>query len=438
MILDILLTFFLVFLNGFFVAAEFAIVKVRLSQIELKVKEGGKLAKLSSHIVHHLDAYLSATQLGITIASLALGWIGEPVVSAIIINLMDMLGFPIAPEMAHKIALPAAFVTITILHIVFGELAPKSLAIQRSEQITLLVSVPLRLFYLLFSPFIWLLNSFANLMLRLVGFPPVSELDQLHSSDELRYILDESKKSGIIEATDYNLINKIFDFSHKDIKQIMVPRGKIVGIDSSLTFDEIVQLFINEGYTRMPVYTQDIDNIIGTLNAKELFPGLQKQGKKTINDMLRKAYFVQETDMLKQVLNNMLRNKVHIAFVLDEFGGIAGMVTMEDIIEEIIGEIQDEYDDEIPLINKITENEYIISARTVINDLNDILPLPLPESEEYETLGGMIMSHAGRIPELNEEFELDDYKVIILQRSNRLIELVKIIPKIDNSEKDTE
>lgn len=436
MILDILLTFFLVFLNGFFVAAEFAIVKVRLSQIELKVKEGSKLAKLSSNIVHHLDAYLSATQLGITIASLALGWIGEPVVSAIIINLMDMFGFSITPEMAHKIALPVAFVTITILHIVFGELAPKSLAIQRSEQVTLLVSIPLRIFYLLFSPFIWLLNSFANLMLRLAGFPAVSELDQLHSSDEIRYILDESKKSGIIEAADYNLINKIFDFSNKDIKQIMVPRGKIVGIDSSLSFDEIVQVFINEGYTRMPVYTQDIDNIIGTLNAKELFPALLKQGKKTINEMLRQAYFVQENDMLKQVLNNMLKNKVHIAFVLDEFGGIAGMVTMEDIIEEIIGEIQDEYDDEKPLINKITDNEYIISARTVINDLNEILPVPLPESEEYETVGGMIMCNVGRIPELNEEVELEHYKVIILQRSNRLIELVKIIQKMDNSKED--
>lgn len=436
MILDILLTFFLVFLNGFFVAAEFAIVKVRLSQIELKVKEGSKLAKLSSNIVHHLDAYLSATQLGITIASLALGWIGEPVVSAIIINLMDMFGFSITPEMAHKIALPVAFVTITILHIVFGELAPKSLAIQRSEQVTLLVSIPLRIFYLLFSPFIWLLNSFANLMLRLAGFPAVSELDQLHSSDEIRYILDESKKSGIIEAADYNLINKIFDFSNKDIKQIMVPRGKIVGIDSSLSFDEIVQVFINEGYTRMPVYTQDIDNIIGTLNAKELFPALLKQGKKTINEMLRQAYFVQENDMLKQVLNNMLKNKVHIAFVLDEFGGIAGMVTMEDIIEEIIGEIQDEYDDEKPLINKITDNEYIISARTVINDLNEILPVPLPESEEYETVGGMIMCNVGRIPELNEELELEHYKVIILQRSNRLIELVKIIQKMDNSNED--
>jgi len=429
MILQVLITFFLVFLNGFFVAAEFAIVKVRQSQIELLVRNGNRLAKLSKHIIEHMDAYLSATQLGITLASLGLGWIGEPVVGAIITNLMAFFGLELSPETAHSISLPIAFVTITVLHIVFGELAPKSLAIQRSEKVTLLVSIPLRMFYFIFSPFIWVLNSFANYILKISGFPPINEIDQIHSSDEIRFILDESRKSGMLEVSDHQLISNIFEFSDKDIKQIMVPRGKIVAVESSMELEEIVKTFIREGYTRLPIYDKEIDNIVGVFNAKDLLPLLLTKEDKNPTEFMRQVYFVQEDELLKSVLNKMLKNKVHITIVLDEFGGIAGMVTMEDIIEEIIGEIQDEYDDEQPLIKKLNEQEFVVSAFAVINELNDMLPVELPESEDYETIGGMVTSVAGRIPRQNEKIELDDYWCIILKSSERLIESVKLIAK---------
>ena len=429
MFLQLLLTFFLVFCNAFFVAAEFAIVKVRESQIELLVRTGNRIARTSKHIIEHLDTYLSATQLGITLASLGLGWIGEPVVSAFIIGVFNIFGVSIDPKLAHSIALPSAFILITILHIVFGELAPKSLAIQRPEQITLLVSLPLRLFYLVFSPFIWLLNKFANFLLKLAGFPPISETEQLHSSAEIRFILDESSKSGIIEVTDHKLINNIFEFADKDVKQVMVPRGKIVAIEKSMTFDEIVNKFISEGYSRMPVYDKNIDNITGMLNAKDIIMAQAAGSDRQVDSLIRKVYFIHEDELLKKVLNTMLRNKVHIAVVVDEFGGVAGLVTMEDIIEEIIGEIQDEYDDEKPLIEKLENNVFIISASAVISDINKLLPLPLPESEDYETLGGMIMGVAGKIPEVGEMVEFDGYMCEILQRSERTIEKVKLIRK---------
>jgi CBS domain containing-hemolysin-like protein len=438
MIWQILLAFFLVFLNGFFVAAEFAIVKVRESQIELKARKGSKLAKLAKKITQNLDTYLSATQLGITLASLGLGWIGEPVVAVIINKIMLFFNFSMSPETVHSISLPIAFVTITIMHIVFGELAPKSLAIQRSEKVALITSGPLMTFYYIFSPFIWLLNSFANLILRIAGFSPVKEMDQLHSSDEIRYILEESKKSGLIEVAEHDLINNIFEFSDKDVKQVMVPRGKVVAIETGMNFDEIVQMFINKGYTRLPVYDKRIDNIVGVIYSKDLLPVLIGLKKGNPEDFMRKAYFVQEEELLNNVLNKLLANRIHIAMVLDSFGGLAGMVTLEDILEEIVGEIQDEYDEEKPLVEKINENEFRVAATTVINDVNEYLPVPMPESDDYETVAGLITSAVGRIPRKNEIIEIDDYIIKILNRSDRIIETVKLVKKLqddNNNEK---
>ncbi len=426
MFLNILITVLLVLLNAFFVAAEFAIVKVRESQIELKLRSGNRFAALAKNIINHLDSYLSATQLGITLASLGLGWIGEPVVSKVIMDIFYAFGLNLTPNLAHSISLPIAFTVITVLHIVFGELAPKSLAIQRSEQITLFIALPLRIFYLIFAPFIKILNSFANLILKMIGFPPISEMDQLHSADELRYLLEESKNSGIIEITDHKLLDNIFEFSDKDVKQVMVPRGRIVGIDITNDFNMILDRFIEEAYSRMPVYEKSIDNVIGTLNAKDVIAISRDPSLKSIRELIRSPFFVHEEDKIKKVLNSMLKNKVHIAIALDEFGGTAGMVTMEDIIEEIIGEIQDEYDDEKPIVEKSGENLYIINTLATIDDVNEHLPVPLPASDDYETLGGLIMSFEGRIPAKNEVIQLEDYSCTILIRSERKLEKVML------------
>ena len=333
MILNILLTLFLVSLNGFFVAAEFAIVKVRLSQIELRVRTGSKFAKLAKHLILHLDAYLSATQLGITLASLGLGWIGEPIVAVIIIDVMNFFGFTLTEQLAHSIALPVAFAIITVLHIVFGELAPKSLAIQRSEQVALIVALPLRFFYIIFSPFIWILNNLANFFLKLIGFEPVTETEGLHSADELRYLLEESSKSGVIGVSEQKLLDNVFDLPNTPIKHIMVPRGRIFGVDFSMSSNEILEKFINEGYSRMPIYDKTIDNIIGVIYAKDVISILRYPNLIIVKDIIRPAFFVHEEEKINKLLHDMQRNKVHLAIVLDDFGGTAGLVTLEDIIE---------------------------------------------------------------------------------------------------------
>jgi CBS domain containing-hemolysin-like protein len=413
-------------LNAFFVAAEFAIVKVRISQIELKVRTGSRLAKLTKHLILHLDAYLSATQLGITLASLGLGWIGEPVVGKVLTDLIYFLGINISEQLIHKISLPLAFIVITILHIVFGELAPKSLAIQRSEQVSLFVALPLRLFYIIFSPFIWILNGFANLFIKLIGFEPITETHSLHSSDELRYIIEESSKSGSIEPTQHRLIENIFEFKDTPIKQIMVPRGKIIALEANMNITQAIELFKNEGYSRMPVFDQSIDNIVGIVFAKDLIGIFENNNNDSVRNYMKPAFFVSEDEKISNIMKIMQRDKIHLAIVLDEFGGTAGLVTMEDILEEIVGEIQDEYDEEIPLIEKISETEFQVNAVLPIDDANDILPYPLPADEEYETIGGLVISKVGRIPEINEVIDIGDYLCTVLKRSKRKVELLKL------------
>ncbi len=426
MILDIGLTVLLVLLNGFFVAAEFAIVKVRSSQIELRIRAGSRLAKLAKNLIYHLDEYLSATQLGITLASLGLGWIGESVVSRIIFDTMQFAGISITYELAHQIALPTAFASITMLHIVFGELIPKSLAIQRAESVTLAIAVPLRMFYLLFKPFIWLLNSFANKFIKIIGFEPVTEEETSHSTEELRYLLEESSKRGVIDSEDHALLENIFEFSSTPVKQIMVPRGKIVGVELSMTREQIVDKFIVEGYSRMPVYDKNIDNIMGIIYTKNLIDLLSHPNLFIIQDMIRPPYFVGEEEKIDKVFRYMQRNRIHIAIVIDEFGGTAGLATLEDIVEEIFGEIQDEDDEEKPIVLSMGDNQYIVDPSAIVGDANDFLPEPLQESDDYETIGGLIINEIGRIPEPGEIIEIANYSIEILNSSNIHIESIKM------------
>lgn len=426
MLFNIFLTLFFVFLNGFFVAAEFAIVKVRSSQIELRIRTGSKLANISKNIIQNLDDYLAATQLGITMASLGLGWIGESVVTVLILDLMKFLGIDISPQLAHKIALPLAFALITSLHIIFGELAPKSLAIVRSEQITLLLSLPLRIFYIIFKPIISLLNFFSNRFIILLGFEKITEEHGLHSSEEIRYLLEESSKSGIIAKTEHKLLENVFEFSDTPVKQIMVPHNKIIAAEIKMTSDEIMDTFIEQGYSRLPVYKDTIDNIVGIIYAKDMISMMSHRNLIIINDIIRLPYFVSEDYKISRLLRTFQKEKNHIAIVLDEFGGTAGIITLEDILEEIVGEIQDEYDEEQPLVEKINENEFVILSSSAISDTNDFLPVPLPESEDYESVGGLIMHVTGRIPETNEIIHIENYSFKILKRSKRNIEKVKL------------
>lgn len=303
MILDILLTLFLVFLNGFFVAAEFAIVKVRGSQIDIRAREGHPTAKLSRHIIVHLDAYLSATQLGITIASLGLGWIGEDVVAQLVLRVFDAFNMELAPETAHQIALPIAFAVITVLHIVFGELAPKSIAIQRPEPTTLWLAVPLNVFFWIFKPFIWVLNGFANWILRLIGITPLKEAE-VHSPEELRLMVEQGKNSGMIEARKYEIIRNAFDFAERSARQAMVPRTNVFAVDKSDSIETIIDKILENGYSRVPVFEGTIDHIAGIIFTKDLLLKLNSGKPFEISSIIRPAHYISSNKKLIDIMRD--------------------------------------------------------------------------------------------------------------------------------------
>ncbi|MCL2038836.1 MAG: hemolysin family protein [Bacteroidetes bacterium] len=426
MICNILLTLLFVLANAFFVAGEFAIVKVRLSQLKVRVKQGSKLAKYAENIVHNLDSYLSATQLGITLSSLGLGWIGESVVSKIIISLLSIINVSISLEAAHSIALPTAFVLISFLHIVFGELAPKSIAIIYSENVTLGLSIPLKIIHFVFKPFIVLLNGTANLFLKIFGIRVQNETEEPHSSEELRVIIEESTKGGTIKDTESKLIENIFDFKSIPVKQIMIPRNKIIALKKDSDINDILNCFIDCGYSRIPVYDADIDNIVGVIFSKDLLKFINSSVQIELENILREPITLNEDDLIQDVLIRMQKTHIQIAIVLNEFGGTAGLITLEDIIEEIVGEIQDEYDDEEELVEEKLDGAVDISASITINDVNDVLKEPLPESEVYETLGGYILHSIGRIPNENEQIAIGQHTFTIIESNERKIEKVRI------------
>lgn len=445
MILYILVTLLFVFLNGFFVAAEFAIVKVRASQLELKVQEGNRFAILSKKIVHHLDAYLAATQFGITISSLALGWIGEPIVSKIILMILDFFGVSFesfsllgVTITIHSISIGVAFFLITTLHIVFGELAPKSIAIQRSEQTTLFVAYPLQAFYLICRPFIWLLNGFANLVLKAIGLHVVTE-NETYSSDELKYLVDQVKESGNNEeGPDYDLIQNAFDFSERTARQIMVPRTQVVAIDLNDYDDSTLEFVIEEGYSRIPCYEDSIDNVIGVVHLKDILKKMRESGteRTEIRPIIRPVSFTPETKRIGQLLKEFQVKHQQIAMVLNEYGGVEGVITMEDILEELVGEIQDEYDNEIPFVEYNGDKTYSVVATSAISDINDELPHPIDKDKQYDTLAGYLIDKFGRIPNTHDKLESEDYEFMVLKKNRTSIVLVQLKDLLSSDEGD--
>ena len=422
--LYIFLTFFLVLLNGFFVAAEFAMVRVRGSQIELQAKAGSGVAKIARSIMQNLDGYLAATQLGITIASLGLGWVGQEVVTAIILKGFSLIGLTASGFIVNTSHV-VAFALITILHIVFGELAPKTIAIQRSVGTIMTISVPLRFFFIVFKPLIWMLNGFANFILNLLGINP-KEVETYHSSEELQYLLDQGKETGAIDSNEHELIQNVFDFNERVVKNIMVPRTKISGLDINTTQDELIEILVTEGYSRMPVYDDVIDKIIGIVHAKDILPLLARDTPIVLKDIIRKPYFVPETKKINDLMAELQQKRIQIAIVLDEFGGTAGMVTLEDIVEELVGEIQDEFDEEKPIVEKVNEFEFIVNALAPIYDVNEHLPHDLPEDGDYDTVSGWLGDIFGKIPEVGEQKEANGYNITVLKKSDQNIESVKL------------
>ncbi|AZB28969.1 MULTISPECIES: hemolysin family protein [Chryseobacterium] len=430
-IVRLLLALFLVLLNGFFVAAEFSIVKVRYSQIQLKAADGDSMAKQAEHIIKHLDEYLSATQLGITLASLALGWVGESAMHHVIDNALHSLNINLAESTVTTISLVLSFLIITVMHIVFGELIPKSIAIRKSEATTMATAVPLRVFYTVFKPFIWLMNLMSNGVLRLMKIHPASE-QEIHSTEELQLLVKQSADSGEIEEENYEIIKNAFDFTDHSAKQIMVPRQNITSIDFSDDLNEIIDKIMESGYSRIPVYENSIDNIIGVFYTKEIIREFVKRKGQLSHDdlreLMRESFFVVGSKKISDLLKIFQQKKQHLAIVIDEFGGTEGIITLEDILEELVGEIQDEEDDEEKLVDKIAENTYWVKATQPLDEINESLPkkLTLPEESEYNTLAGFILHALEDIPEENQEFDLENYHFKILKMNNKSVEMVEL------------
>lgn len=422
---QIFITFFLVFLNGFFVAAEFAIVKVRASQIEIQAKSGSSVAKMAKHITSHLDGYLAATQLGITLASLGLGWVGEAVMTQVVVDFLGLFNIELTSSFATNMGHVFAFAIITVLHIVFGELAPKSIAIQQPVGTTMFISVPLRFFYVIFRPIIWLLNGFANFLLRLLGFG--GNLNEAHhSSEELQYLLDQGKESGALNIVEHELIKNVFDFNERIVKNIMVPRTKISAVEVDSPKEELLHTIISEGYSRVPVYDGSIDKIVGMVHAKDLLPFLIDKKELELKNIIRKPYFIPETKKINDLMSEFQMKRIQIAVVLDEFGGTSGIVTLEDIVEELVGEIQDEYDEEKPIVHKVSETEFIVDASASLHDVNEYLPLELPMSTDYDTISGLVGELFDKIPDVGEKKSFSGYDFTILKKTEHNVESVKM------------
>ncbi|RQO31618.1 hemolysin [Taibaiella sp. KBW10] len=432
---EILLTIFLVLLNGFFVAAEFAIVKVRVSQIEVRTDLSKGLANVAKSIVNNLDSYLAATQLGITLASLGLGWVGEEVMTAMIKNVFDLLNLNISEAAANKAAIPFAFAIITVLHIVFGELAPKSLAIRFPTNTTVYVAWPLKIFYFIFRPIIWTMNGLANGILRLIGIKPMHG-SEIHSEEELKMIITESQEGGAIEQTERDLIQNVFDFDDRRVFNIQTLRKNISAIDIDMTVKEALDFAINEGYTRFPVYAESLDNIKGLVYTKDLVKKmLSGEEEANIAATMRKATFISETAKIKNLLKEFQRKHIHMAVVTNEIGELCGIVTLEDILEELVGEIQDEYDNEKPIVEKTGETTYLVNAHQPISDINKYIPFKFEESEHFDTLAGLISEHyEGAEQREGEKFKINEYEVTIIKMYRNSTETVEL--RVYNEDED--
>jgi len=423
MLTNLILVALLIALTAFFVATEFAIIRVRASRIDQLVLEGRKNALAVRQVTSNLDAYLSACQLGITITALGLGWLGEPTVEILLHPVFHELG--VGERLAAALAFSLAFVLITFLHVVLGELAPKTLAIQKAEQVALRTARPIIGFYRFMFPFIWLLNGSANRIVRWFGLKPAKESEEAHSEEEIRIILSESYESGKINKTEYGFVSRIFTFDELLAREIMVPRTDMVCLYDENTLEENLDIIRREQYTRFPVARDNKDNIVGFVNTKQFFLQFDNDPEFDWKTVIQPALTVPDVTPVKSLLKTMQQARVHIAVLVDEYGGTAGLLTIEDILEEIVGEIRDEFDaDEHREIEKVAEGHYVLSGTVLLSEVNALFHAGL-ESDAVDTVGGWLNSQA---PELTpgQTWTFENLEFTLLEKENHRIRKVEI------------
>ncbi len=419
MLFQLAIIMFLVLLNGFFVASEFAIVKVRGSQLEALEEEGESRATFARHVTAHLDAYLSATQLGITLASLALGWVGEPFLAKMLQPFFHLAGVD-SETIIRTVSVTLAFSVITFLHIVLGELAPKSLAIRKSVATTLWIARPLGIFYVIFKPFIWFLNGAANLILKYVfRLEPVSEHELAHSEEELRVILAESERAEEVSSLGKEILINALDMRNRVVRDITTPRGEVVFLNTEDTFEENQKAALDSRHTRFPLCEGHLDNTVGLVHIKDLLR-LMREPQADLHSIKRDLFPVPEMMPLEKLLTFFLSKHAHLALVVDEYGGTTGIVTLDNVLEELVGEIQDEFDTEKPEFKRVNADEFTVEGSLGLYELHDLAGLEL-ESTEVSTIGGYVTNLLGHLPKQGESVRIEDFEVTITQSDGRRV-----------------
>jgi CBS domain containing-hemolysin-like protein len=426
-VIKVLIAFLLVGINGIFVAAEFAMVKVRKTRLAELADNGSRRAQTALDVSSKLDAYLSACQLGITLASLGLGWLGEPAIATLIEPLfVGFGGWNLI--YTHTIAMALAFLMISFLHIVLGELVPKSLAIQKAESTALATASLLKAFYFVFYPVIWALNSIANLVLHILRIQPANEADLSHSEEELRMLVDASQKHGYLDKMEGKLLDNVFEFSDRIASEVMIPRQDMVCIFIQDTFEEILEIVKKYGHTRYLLCDDDKDHVLGLVHLRDIIRLQEQSGTKEITQIKRDILAVPEGMPISHLVQRMRSQRTHMAVIVDEFGGSAGLVTLEDMLEELVGEIYDEFESEQPDIQKLAENEYILNGRVLLEEVSEMLEIQL-EEDTVSTIGGYVFSRIGRKPVKGDIVYFDGFNFEVMEVIGYRIIKVKVMKK---------
>src|SRR5213083_1697391 len=418
--LALVLTVVLVVANGFCVAAEYAFVRVRKTQLDEIGQQGSARARLASRVLDRLDQYISASQLGVTLCSLAIGWIGEPAVAALLAPVFTWLPDPLLEVLSFALA----FGVITYLHIVVGELAPKYLAIQRALALALWCAYPLHLFYRVMYPFIALVNGSANAILRIAGIRSTDELD-VHSEEELKMLVAVSTKKGVLQESERLIVGRAMEFADRMVRQVMVPRTEMVAVPDDVGVKELLATARQHRFSRFPVYQEDLDHIIGIVHVKDLV-GVDKENRTRARDVMRKVPVMPETMRLDQALAEFRRQRVQLAIVLDEFGGTAGLVTLEDVIEQLVGEVHDEFDREAPAFKEEAPGTFVVDGLTSLEALRDRLAIELPD-EPYDTVGGLVFGRLGRLAAVGDAIEIEGYRFQVTAVDGRRVAQVRVV-----------
>lgn len=424
----------LVFANGFFVAAEFALVSIRRTRVEELVAQGVRVAKVVQRAVHDLDRYIAGTQVGITLASLALGWIGEPALAHLIEPFFGWVPLGASKAVAHSIAITLAFATITFLHVVLGELVPKSLALQKPEQTSLWVARPMAFVVVLFQPLIWVLNGFGNMLLRWIGLQAAGEHHGVHSVEELQLLVGQSHEAGVLDDLERQMLQRTFRFSELVVSDVMIPRHDIVAFDVTTPTEELLDKVARSIHTRLPVYEDTIEHIIGFLHVHDLFKHTrQSLSTLDLRKLVRPSLFVPETIHLDALLEQFRQRHTQIAIVVDEHGGTAGLITLEDVIEEVFGELQDTLEAEQPNIQTMPDGRVLVRGDVHLHELNGRLGWNLPE-DEADTIAGYVMACLGRTARVGDVVETPHGMIRVENMARLRITQVAFMPKLSETD----